>query len=125
LFVWRLGTFNRFLAEVSSHAAVNRMTADNLSIVFSPILLRGASPDADPVSTLQDLGACKLAVKLLILEQVELVRGQSSSAIPAHAAVPASTSTEAEAEAEAAEAGNVSGVSDSPKRRGRPVGMRL
>ncbi len=68
IFVYR---WFRFLAEVASYSDCNKMTAENLGIIFGPLLLRGASREAEQGGNMQqimtDMKLMNLFVKTCIL----------------------------------------------------------
>ena len=74
--------FIRFLAEVSLSANINKMTPHNLSIVFSPNLMR---PRVDnPATIAEEMKYCLQTVETLLLEHMsDSIR--ESIALPSNA----------------------------------------
>lgn len=64
----------RFLAEVSTYSDTNKMTVENLAIVFAPIILRSNAASMDQMAVLNELNTCKLIVKMLILDELSGVK---------------------------------------------------
>ena len=59
----------RFLADIAAHSPVNKMTPDNISVVFAPTLIH--IDMSAPEIALESVPICQKIVRLLLMRHME------------------------------------------------------